>query len=527
MAPPDPEDLEEAADGFRSAVTNQDGSDDAAQHLKLAHTYLEMGMSEEAIGSLVTASRSPRQRFEAALDARPALSQSAGSGRTRSSGSSAPPRRQRPTADAGRELLYDLGSTLEQTGRRRERWPCSWSCRPMPATTATSLPASPALAGPGGRLIIRTVSRLLFAAYFLEAGFILVVAPWSAFWEHNRFAASHADGRGAYQQPLRSWRRQRHRRHHRHRRACRSSSRRSSPVDGSPSVRRRPNNDAVAGPATRFIYCVTDRRRPADPSLPGLLGTSAQYCGQASVAIQIRETDLTDRELTDLVRSAVQAAAGRGVPVLVNDRLDVALAAGAAGVHLKERSIRPDRARAIAPADFAIGCSVHSAGDAEAVAATGACDYLFFGTVYPSASKPTQRAGRRRGARRRLPTRGAARPRHRRCRRIAYRPRSRPPARRAWRRSARSWLPIRLVSTNACARDDSRFPRWIPVSDLRSSISSVAVKWRATSSSSPRRERSRRGRTNSSRCSSCSPTMPIRRLRRRPKQRSPRCRQGR
>lgn len=39
-------------------------------------------------------------------------------------------------------------------------------------------------------MIIRTVSRLLFAAYFLEAGFILVVAPWSPFWEHNRFAES-------------------------------------------------------------------------------------------------------------------------------------------------------------------------------------------------------------------------------------------------------------------------------------------------------------------------------------------------
>lgn len=36
-------------------------------------------------------------------------------------------------------------------------------------------------------MIIRTLSRLLFAAYFLEAGFILVVAPWSAVWEHNRF----------------------------------------------------------------------------------------------------------------------------------------------------------------------------------------------------------------------------------------------------------------------------------------------------------------------------------------------------
>jgi hypothetical protein len=36
-------------------------------------------------------------------------------------------------------------------------------------------------------MIIRTLSRLLFAAYFLEAGFILVVAPWSGVWEHNRF----------------------------------------------------------------------------------------------------------------------------------------------------------------------------------------------------------------------------------------------------------------------------------------------------------------------------------------------------
>ena len=37
-------------------------------------------------------------------------------------------------------------------------------------------------------MTIRTLSRLLFAAYFLEAGFILAVAPWSAFWDHNRFA---------------------------------------------------------------------------------------------------------------------------------------------------------------------------------------------------------------------------------------------------------------------------------------------------------------------------------------------------
>lgn len=37
-------------------------------------------------------------------------------------------------------------------------------------------------------MIIRTFTRLLFAAYFLEAGLILAVAPWSTLWEHNRFA---------------------------------------------------------------------------------------------------------------------------------------------------------------------------------------------------------------------------------------------------------------------------------------------------------------------------------------------------
>ena len=81
------------------------------------------------------------------------------------------------------------------------------------------------------------------------------------------------------------------------------------------------------------------------------------------------------------------------MPVLVNDRLDVALAAGAAGMHLKEDSIRArPRSRDRCRPDFIIGCSVHSAEDAEAVAAAGACDYLLFGTVYPSASKPGQPA---------------------------------------------------------------------------------------------------------------------------------------
>ena len=114
MTPPDPEDLNRAVDDFRSAVSSQDGSDDAAQHLKLAQTYLEMGMSEEAIGALETASRSPRQRFEAAaMLARLHRDQKdlprAIEWLERAAEAPA------PDAEAGRELLYDLGSALEAT----------------------------------------------------------------------------------------------------------------------------------------------------------------------------------------------------------------------------------------------------------------------------------------------------------------------------------------------------------------------------------------------------------------------------
>src|SRR5262249_61957306 len=72
--------------------------------------------------------------------------------------------------------------------------------------------------------------------------------------------------------------------------------------------------------------------------------------------------------------------------IVVNDRLDVALAAGADGVHLRADSIPVAEARRLAPAGFLIGRSVHSA--AEAAAARDA-DYLIAGTVFPSRSKGT------------------------------------------------------------------------------------------------------------------------------------------
>jgi len=115
MTPPDPEELAKAFNDFKSEVSRQDGSDDAAQHLKLARTYLEMGMSAEAIGALETAARSPRHRFEAgAMLARLYRHQQdlphAIEWFERAAEAPA------PGAEAGRALLYDLGSALELSG---------------------------------------------------------------------------------------------------------------------------------------------------------------------------------------------------------------------------------------------------------------------------------------------------------------------------------------------------------------------------------------------------------------------------
>jgi thiamine-phosphate pyrophosphorylase len=103
--------------------------------------------------------------------------------------------------------------------------------------------------------------------------------------------------------------------------------------------------------------------------------------------IQIRERDLPDRELWELVIQAVRETAGTSARVIVNDRLDVALAARAAGVHLRGDSYPAMRARALAPDEFLIGRSVHSADEAMVAARAGGLDYVVLGTVFPSAAK--------------------------------------------------------------------------------------------------------------------------------------------
>jgi len=132
-------------------------------------------------------------------------------------------------------------------------------------------------------------------------------------------------------------------------------------------------------------HLVTDRRRFGLDAAELLRRVAA---GSARVdVIQVRERDLDDRALVRLVRDMLDAVRGAGTRVLVNDRVDVAIAAGAGGVHLRADSAAASRVRAIAPPAFMIGRSVHSIAEVDEAVRDGGCDYLLFGTVFPSAGK--------------------------------------------------------------------------------------------------------------------------------------------
>ena len=113
----------------------------------------------------------------------------------------------------------------------------------------------------------------------------------------------------------------------------------------------------------------------------------ARHAVEAGVDyLQVRERDLEAAELAKLVEEIVAIAAGSPTRVVVNDRLDVALACGAAGVHLRGDSVPAAAVRRIVPAGFLVGASVHTI--TEALNAGPDVDYLVAGTVFPTSSKP-------------------------------------------------------------------------------------------------------------------------------------------
>lgn len=136
-----------------------------------------------------------------------------------------------------------------------------------------------------------------------------------------------------------------------------------------------------------MICLVTDRRRLPGGSETALVEQVAAAARAGVHLIQIRERDLDARALRRLTSAAVEAVRGTASRILVNDRTDVALAAGAHGVHLRGDSASAARVREIVPPGFLIGRSVHSVDEAMQVTGAGGLDYLMFGTVFETASK--------------------------------------------------------------------------------------------------------------------------------------------
>jgi thiamine-phosphate pyrophosphorylase len=126
-------------------------------------------------------------------------------------------------------------------------------------------------------------------------------------------------------------------------------------------------------------YYITDRRGCVD-----IVQCIKRAATSGVDYIQIREKDLSARELLSLTRRAVEAVHGWPARILVNGRIDVALAAEAHGVHLPAGSIAADIWRAIVPAQFLFAVSCHSADE---IRTAGAANFAVFGPVFPSPGK--------------------------------------------------------------------------------------------------------------------------------------------
>jgi thiamine-phosphate pyrophosphorylase len=148
----------------------------------------------------------------------------------------------------------------------------------------------------------------------------------------------------------------------------------------------------LPAPETPIVCYVTDRSAFApDESAQKLRGRIRSAAASGVDWIQIREKDLPSELLLGLVRDAVDICRTWGARTIVNDRLDVAGAAGADGVHLGQASLP---AREVirwcrsgnAPKEFLVGVSCHSLEEAQEAEAAGA-SYVFFGPVFDTPSK--------------------------------------------------------------------------------------------------------------------------------------------
>ena len=139
----------------------------------------------------------------------------------------------------------------------------------------------------------------------------------------------------------------------------------------------------------RPVIClITARCAPSAAATRELVDRIGAAARAGVHLVQIRQPDFEGRTLARLVEDAMRAVRGTRARVVVNDRVDVAQAAGAHGVHLRGCSMPAARVRAIVQPGFLVGRSVHSCDEAAGVVGAGGLDYVIFGTVFATGSKP-------------------------------------------------------------------------------------------------------------------------------------------
>ena len=131
------------------------------------------------------------------------------------------------------------------------------------------------------------------------------------------------------------------------------------------------------------LLLVTDRHqtkgRPLVPLLQRVLTAAAP-------AIQLRERDLSARELVTLAREVQAVTVSRRSQLLINDRIDVALALEGVGVHLRSNSLPVSVARQLLGAQRLLGISVHAVEEGLSAQSQGA-DYIVLGPIYETPTK--------------------------------------------------------------------------------------------------------------------------------------------
>jgi thiamine-phosphate diphosphorylase len=150
-----------------------------------------------------------------------------------------------------------------------------------------------------------------------------------------------------------------------------------------------PGTDRTTPPGWAFeIYLVTDTALCGGHD--GVLATAAAAARGGATAVQLRDPAAPDRELAELGGRLIEALAGSGVPLIVNDRVEVAAAIGAAGAHVGQSDLDPIAARRLLGPGRHLGLSVTTVAEAQAAARlpAGTVDLLGVGPIRDTPSKP-------------------------------------------------------------------------------------------------------------------------------------------